>query len=146
MVVGCKTCLRNHDHRVRRALLEGVRANSHTQGIVTGELFVWRKVNKNRTDARTALVTLGGVVQRYCCWQREEQRVCVLSWSTDERCTRNASERQALLNKRVGTSQQRTRPCSERHSIRKTSRGKNLCSMNPVNFMNLRRQTRRRDS
>ena len=30
---------------------------SHTQGIVTGELvFVWRKVKKNGTDARTALV------------------------------------------------------------------------------------------
>ena len=45
-------------HRVRRALLAGVRASSHTQGIVTGELvFVWRKVKKNLSDARTALVT-----------------------------------------------------------------------------------------
>ena len=45
-------------HRLRRALLAGVRASSHTQGVVTGELvFVWRKVKKNRTDARTALVT-----------------------------------------------------------------------------------------
>ena len=45
-------------HRVRRALLAGVRASSHTHRIVTGELvFVWRRVMKNRTDARTALVT-----------------------------------------------------------------------------------------
>ena len=45
-------------HRLRRALLAGVRARSHTQGIVNGELaYVWRRVKKNRTDARTALVT-----------------------------------------------------------------------------------------
>ena len=45
-------------HRLRRALLAGVRASAHTQGIVNGELvYVWRKVKKNRTDARTALVT-----------------------------------------------------------------------------------------
>ena len=45
-------------HRLRRALLAGVRASSHTQGIETGELvFVWRKVKKNRTDAWRALVT-----------------------------------------------------------------------------------------
>ena len=45
-------------HRLRRALLAGVRASAHTQGIVTGELVnVWRKVKKNTTDARTALVT-----------------------------------------------------------------------------------------
>ena len=36
----------------------GVRPSAHTQGIVNGELnHVWRKVKKNRTDARTALVT-----------------------------------------------------------------------------------------
>ena len=45
-------------HRLRRALLAGVRASAHTQGIVNGELvYVWRKVRKNRTVARTALVT-----------------------------------------------------------------------------------------
>ena len=45
-------------HRLRRALLAGIPASSHTQGIVTGELVsVWRKIKKNRTDARTALVT-----------------------------------------------------------------------------------------
>ena len=45
-------------HRSRRARLAGVRANAHTQGIVNGELvYVWRKVKKNRTDARTALGT-----------------------------------------------------------------------------------------
>ena len=45
-------------HRLRRALLAGVRASSHTHWIVNGELVcVWRKVKKNRTDARTALVT-----------------------------------------------------------------------------------------
>ena len=48
----------NTSHRLRRALLVGVRASAHTQGIVNGELvYVWRKVKKNRTDARTALVT-----------------------------------------------------------------------------------------
>ena len=50
-------------HRLRRALLTSVRASSHTQGIVNGELVhVWRKVKKNPTDARTALVTCGMVV------------------------------------------------------------------------------------
>ena len=45
-------------HRLRRALLAGVRASSHTQGIVNGELvYFWREVKGNRTDARTALVT-----------------------------------------------------------------------------------------
>ena len=46
-------------HRVRRAFLAEVRASSYNQGIETGEkwFFVWRKVKKNRTDARTALVT-----------------------------------------------------------------------------------------
>ena len=45
-------------HRLGRALLAGVRASAHTQGIVTGEVvYVWRKVKKNRTDARTALVS-----------------------------------------------------------------------------------------
>ena len=45
-------------HRVRRALYAGVRASSHTHRSVTGELvLVWRRVKKNRTDARTALVT-----------------------------------------------------------------------------------------
>ena len=44
-------------HRLRRSLLAVVRASSHTQGIVNGELvYVWRKVKKNRTVARTALV------------------------------------------------------------------------------------------
>ena len=48
----------NTSHRLRRALSVGVRASAHTQGIVNGELvYVWRKVKKNRTDARTALVT-----------------------------------------------------------------------------------------
>ena len=45
-------------HRLRRALLAGVRASARTQGIVNGELvYVWWKVKKNKTDARTALVT-----------------------------------------------------------------------------------------
>ena len=45
-------------HRLRRALLACVRASAHIQGIVNGELvYVWRKVKKNRTDARTVLVT-----------------------------------------------------------------------------------------
>ena len=45
-------------HRLRRALLAGVRASAHTQGIVNGELiYVWRLVKENRIDARTALVT-----------------------------------------------------------------------------------------
>ena len=45
-------------HHLRRALLAGVRASAHTQGIVNGELVsVWRKVKKNRTEVRTALVT-----------------------------------------------------------------------------------------
>ena len=45
-------------HRARRALLAGVRASSHTQRNVTGELvFVLRKATKNRTDARTAFFT-----------------------------------------------------------------------------------------
>ena len=45
-------------HTLRRALLAGVRASGHTQGIVNGELvYVWRKVKKNRTDARMALGT-----------------------------------------------------------------------------------------
>ena len=45
-------------HHLRRALLAGLRASAHTQGIVNGELvYVWRKVKKNRTDARMALVT-----------------------------------------------------------------------------------------
>ena len=45
-------------HRLRRALLAGVRANGHSQGIVNGELvYLWRKAKKNRTDARTAHVT-----------------------------------------------------------------------------------------
>ena len=45
-------------HRLRRAQLAGVRASAHKQGIVNGELvYVWRKVKKNQTDARTALVT-----------------------------------------------------------------------------------------
>ena len=44
--------------RLRRVFLAGVRASAHTQGIVTCELvYVWRNVKKNRTDARTALVT-----------------------------------------------------------------------------------------
>ena len=52
----CKTM--DTSHRSRRALLAGVRASGHTQGIVNGELvYVWRKVKKNRTDARMALVT-----------------------------------------------------------------------------------------
>ena len=45
-------------HRLRRALLAGVRASGHIQGIVNGEMvYVWRKAKTNRTDARTALVT-----------------------------------------------------------------------------------------
>ena len=45
-------------HRLRSALLAGFRARAHTQGIVNGELvYVWRKVKKKTTDARTALVT-----------------------------------------------------------------------------------------
>ena len=48
-------------HRLRRALLAGVRASAHTHGTANGELvYVWRKVKKNRTDARTPLVTHGG--------------------------------------------------------------------------------------
>ena len=45
-------------HPLRRAPLASVRASAHTQEIANGELvYVWRKVKKNRTDARTALVT-----------------------------------------------------------------------------------------
>ena len=45
-------------HRLRRASLTGVRASAHTPGIVNGVLVhVWRKVNRNKTDVRTALVT-----------------------------------------------------------------------------------------
>ena len=47
-------------HRLKRALLASVRAHAHEQGIVNGEVvYVWRKVKKSRTDARTALVTDG---------------------------------------------------------------------------------------
>ena len=45
-------------HRLRRALLAVVRASAHTHGTANGELvYVWRKVKKNQTDPRTALVT-----------------------------------------------------------------------------------------
>ena len=45
-------------HHLIRALLAGVRASAYTQEIVNGELvYVWRKVKKNRTDARTPHVT-----------------------------------------------------------------------------------------
>ena len=61
-------------------------ASSHTQGIVTGELvFVWRRVKKNRTDARTALVTHRWYGPATFCWQREQQRVCLIV--VDESCT-----------------------------------------------------------
>ena len=44
-------------HRLRRALPASVRASAHTQWLVNGELvYVWRTVNKNRTDVRTAHV------------------------------------------------------------------------------------------
>ena len=76
-------------HRLRRALSADVRASAHAQGIVNGELvYVWRKVKKNRTDARTALVTHRLVWPRHCSRQREEQRVRFLSWSLDESRTR----------------------------------------------------------
>ena len=47
----CKGCgLQDTSHRLRRALLAGVRASSHTQGIETGEpVVVWRRVKKTRT-------------------------------------------------------------------------------------------------
>ena len=41
-------------HRLRRALLAGVRASAHTQGIVNGDVVcVWRKVKRNKTGARS---------------------------------------------------------------------------------------------
>ena len=122
-------------HRVRRALL----ARVHTKRIVTGELFfVWRKFKKNRTDARTALVT-----HRWCgpaiVDGKEKKNVFV---SYRGRVTKVAPEflRKASVAEQM--SWDITKPCSERHSSRKTSRGKNPCSMNLVNFMNPRCQTR----
>ena len=68
-------------HRLRRALLAGVRASS---GIVTGEPVFVAKSQENQNLGADGTCYPSLVWSNHCCWQREEQRVCVLSWSSDE--------------------------------------------------------------
>ena len=63
-----------------RAFLTCVRASSHTQGIMNGELVqVWRKVKKNRTDVRKALVTHRCMVQPLLLAKRRIMCLCLIA-------------------------------------------------------------------
>ena len=65
------------------------RANAHTQGIVNGELvYVWRKVKKKQNRRADGTRYPSVVWSSHGCWQREEQRVRVLSRPRDGSCIR----------------------------------------------------------
>ena len=106
---------------------------------MTGELvYVWRKVKKNRTDTRTALVThrwYGPAI----VVGKEKNNVFV---SYRGRVTKVAPEclRKASVAEQneLGHHDEKKSPCSKVHSTGKTSRGKNPCSMILVIFLTSR--------
>ena len=123
-------------HGLRRALLAGVPARAHTQGTVNGELVcVWRKVKKNRTDARTALVThrwYGPAIG-----VGKEKNNAFVSYrgrgtKVAPGCLRKAS---VAEQNELGHHDEKKKPCSKVLSTGKSSRGKNPCSMILVIFL-----------
>ena len=65
-------------HRLERALSTGVRARSHTHRIVNVELaYVSRRVKKKQNRRADGTCCPSVVWSSHCCWQREEQCVCV---------------------------------------------------------------------
>ena len=147
MVVSCAKFLRHHGHQ---SLSEtcvaclGSSERSHT-GIVTGELvYVWRRVQKNGTDARTALVTnrwYGPAI----VVGNEKNNVFV---SHRGRVTKVASEclRKASVAEQMScdiTTKQKA--MFENALDERTFRWKNPCSTNLVDFLIQRRQIWRRN-
>ena len=76
-------------HRLRRALLAGVRESSHTQGVVTGELFFsWAKSQEEQNRRADSTCYPSVVCGPATVVGKEKNNLfCVLSWSSDECCT-----------------------------------------------------------
>ena len=101
----------------------------------------WRKVKKNRTDARTALVThrwYGPAIvvgkEKNNAFVSYRGRVTKVA----QECLREAS---AAEQNELGHHDEKKRNSSKVHSTGKTSRGKNPCSMILVMFLTSRCHT-----
>ena len=123
-------------HRLRPAVVAGVRASAHTQEIVNAE-----SREKNSTDARTALVThpCPGIVVRkeknnvFVSYRGRVTKVapeCLRKASVVEQMSWDITTKEQVLFEKMP-------------SMRKIFRGKNPCPINLVNFLTRRCQTRR---
>ena len=113
---------------------------------MTGELvFVWRKVQKKqKRRAGTALVTHR--------WHdpaivvgNEKNNMFVSCRGRVTKVAPECLQKASVAEHMSWNIKTKEKALFERHSTKKTSRGKNPCSMNPVDFLNPRRQTRWRD-